>query len=140
MHWPGLAICAAAGVLVVVVAHAAAAGGDIGARAPAAVVDTLTVVSSSPPLAPGREGTVILRATFTADGVYADPRLVEIEEHTGALEPHERERLEREALRAFNAVRKWRFRAPPGAALPEPGTQIDVPVQFVTMPETKGRD
>lgn len=140
MRWTGLAVRAAAGVLAAAVAHAAAAVGETGAQAPAGVVETLTVVSPSPPLPPGREATVILRATFTAQGVYADPRVVTVEVHAGVLEPRERQRLEREALRAFNAVRKWRLRAPPGAALPENGSPVDVRVRFVTVSETPRRD
>lgn len=140
MRWPGLALRVAAGVLAALGANASVASGAVDARAVASVVDAITVVHPSPLLAPGREASVILRATFVEDGVYADPRVVETHVTAAALEAQERERLEREALRAFNALRKWRFRAPPDAVLPAPGSPIDVRVQFVTMPETKGRD
>lgn len=140
MGWPGLALRVAAGVLAAFGANASAASGAVDARAVAGVVDAITVVHPSPLLSPGREAIVILRATFVEDGVYADPRVVETHVTAGALEAHERERLEREALRAFNALRKWRFRAPPDAALPAPGSPIDVHVRFVTTREAEGRD
>lgn len=140
MRRPGLALRVAAGVLAALGANASVASGAADARAVAGVVDAITVVHPSPLLAAGRGASVILRATFVEDGVYADPRVVETQVTAGALEAHERERLEREALRAFSALRKWRFRASPDAVLPAPGSPITVRVQFVTMPETPRRD
>jgi hypothetical protein len=104
------------------------------------VLDTIT--SNFPPAlaAPGRKATVVLRATFVADGVYADPQVVETQVQAGTFDADERERLGQAAVRTFKAVSRWRFRAPPDATLPAPGSPVVVRVHFTTMAETKGRD
>lgn len=140
LHWPGLAICAAAGILVAVVAHAVVPGEEARAPVETGVLDTIT--SNFPPAlaAPGRKATVVLRATFVADGVYADPQVVETQVHAGAFDADERERLGEAAVRTFKAVSRWRLRAPPDATLPAPGSQVVVRVKFVMMLKAQGRD
>lgn len=137
MRRAGIAICAAAAA---VVAHATVPGEEARARVETGVVDTIT--SDFPPAlaAPGRKATVVLRATFVADGVYADPRVVETQVQAGTFDADERDRLGQAAVRTFKAVSRWRFRAPPDATLPAPGSPVDVRVQFVTMPQAQGRD
>lgn len=112
----------------------------VGAVAPSGVLETITVVLPASRGATGRKATVVLRATFVAPGVYADPQVVDLQAHADPMEVDERERLEREALRMFKVLQQWRFKPSPDAVLPEPGSPVEVRVEFVTASPEAGRD
>jgi hypothetical protein len=140
----GFAWAAAAGVLAVAcagVGHAdAATEARVAATTPPGVLETMTVVLPASRGLPGGGASGILRATFVAPGVYADPQVADVQAHAGELDAADRERLGREALRAFHAVSKWRTSPPPGAVPPEPGSRIEVRVQFLAHARAADRD
>ncbi len=100
----------------------------------------MTVVLPASRGIPGGSATAILRATFVAPGVYADPQVVDLQAHADPMDADERERLERAALRAFEALQKWRFTPPPDVVLPAPGSRVGFQVRFVTSGGEAGRD
>jgi hypothetical protein len=112
----------------------------VGTVAPSGVLETMTVVLPASRGIPGGSATAILRATFVAPGVYADPQVVDLQAHADPMDADERERLERAALRAFEALQKWRFTPPPDVVLPAPGSRVGFQVRFVTSGGEAGRD
>jgi hypothetical protein len=135
----GQAAVIAAGILAVAVGHAAALGGIRDAPVAASVPDAISTNFRGALAVPGREAIAVLRVTFVAKCVYADPRVVDIQVLAGTLDEKEREQLAGEALRVFNAVRKWCFPAASDTGLPAPGSALLVPVRFRTL-EPAARD
>ena len=144
MRPAGLAGVIAAGLLAAGCAGVREPGtppdATVATAAPSALPETMTVVLPASRGLSGRGASALLRATFVSPGVYADPRVLDLRSDAGPLDAEARQRLEGEALRAFEAVHRWRFTPRPDAVLPAPGSPVEVRVRFMIAGAETGRD